>query len=199
MHAQTDNLVEETRQRILQAAIQRFTQFGYNKTTMAEIARDCEMSAANLYRFFDNKLDIGAQLASGCLGAKLDLLRDIAQQSQPAAERLRELVLQSLQFTHEQWAENPLINEMVNAICGERMDIVANYKAGEHRLLVTLLQDGVQRGEFAVADVDDAATGIATAMTAFNLPLLMPMYPLEEFQERAQSVVRLMLEGLLMK
>jgi len=57
---------DKVRLRILEAAAQRFTQFGYNKTTMAEVAQDCGMSAANLYRYFENKLDIGANLACNC-------------------------------------------------------------------------------------------------------------------------------------
>ncbi|NOQ82264.1 MAG: TetR family transcriptional regulator, partial [Methylophaga sp.] len=39
----------DTRSQILSATEIRFSQYGYNKTTMAEIAKDCGMSAANLY------------------------------------------------------------------------------------------------------------------------------------------------------
>jgi hypothetical protein len=33
---------------ILQAAVNRFSEYGYNKTTMTEIADDAGMSAANM-------------------------------------------------------------------------------------------------------------------------------------------------------
>ena len=39
----------------MNAAWERFVQYGFVKTTMAEIARDCGMSAANLYMFQSNK------------------------------------------------------------------------------------------------------------------------------------------------
>lgn len=35
---------------ILKAAVNRFREYGYNKTTMAEIAKDIGMSTANIYR-----------------------------------------------------------------------------------------------------------------------------------------------------
>lgn len=54
---------EEVQKEILIAAESRFRTFGYNKTTMAEIAQDCKMSTSNLYRFFENKQDIG----EGCV------------------------------------------------------------------------------------------------------------------------------------
>ncbi len=188
----------ETGQRILDAATERFVQFGYNKTTMAEIAQSCDMSAANLYRYFRNKLDIGANLADHCLSNKLALLSEVVEQKErPAGERLQELVLRSLEYTHGQWSDNPRMNEMVTAICAERHDIVKQYKSGELALLVRLLENGVERGEFSVADIDDAATAIATATSLFNLPTMMPMCPLEVFREKAHSVVRLLLNGLL--
>jgi len=192
------DLTEDTRARILAAASQRFAQFGYNKTTMAEIAQDCDMSAANLYRFFKNKLDIGANLACGCLDTKLMMVKEIIQQDhRPAADRLYDVVLHILHYTHGQWSNDPRMNEMVNAICDARMDIVDNYKGNEHGLLVALLEDGVKQDEFASMDVEDVAHAISTALTAFNMPLLMPLYSVEHFESRAKSVVRLLLTGLI--
>ena len=52
---------EQTRQKILVAAQERFERYGFNKTTMNEIAKDCEMSAANIYRFFKNKGELIAE------------------------------------------------------------------------------------------------------------------------------------------
>ena len=54
---------------ILAAAMRRFEQFGYSKTTMAEIAADCDMSAANIYRYFENKLEIGSRACSAITAA----------------------------------------------------------------------------------------------------------------------------------
>lgn len=188
---------EDTRMRILAAASQRFAQFGYNKTTMAEIAEDCDMSAANLYRFFRNKLDIGANLACGCLDAKLMLVKEIIERKdRPAAERLYDVVMQILNYTHGQWANDPRMNELVNAICDARMDIVDQHKLNEHHLFVELLEDGMQRGEFEITDVHDTASAITTAITAFGMPLVMPLCSIDVFEQRAKSVVRLMLNGL---
>ena len=47
---------------ILDAAEARLLHFGYNKTTMAEIAEDAGMSAANLYRYFKNKQEIAVKM-----------------------------------------------------------------------------------------------------------------------------------------
>ncbi len=187
----------DIRARILTAAGERFAQFGYNKTTMAEIAKDCDMSAANLYRFFKNKLDIGSNLACACLDTKLLLIKNVVQQAQqPAAERLHNVVLQILGHTHNEWANNPRINEMVTAICDARLEIVNQYELNRHNLIVELLEDGVRRNEFSVSDVQDTAEAITTAITVFSVPLFMSLHNLETFEKHAKSVVQLMLTGL---
>jgi AcrR family transcriptional regulator len=198
MNTQTPPDGGDIRRQILDAAGQRFTQYGYNKTTMAEIAQDCGMSAANIYRYFDNKLDIGANLAGCCLSEKLGLVRSIVDDEQrPAAERLREVVFGILHYTHGMWSGNPRINELVNVICEERMDLVEAHKQTEQVLLARMLAQGVASGEFAVDDPDDTAVALMSAMTLFCMPLLMPLYPLEVFEQRADAVVRLILNGIL--
>ena len=53
-----DKLALDVRSQIIEAANARFKHYGYGKTTMAEIAADSGMSAANLYRYFKNKQEI---------------------------------------------------------------------------------------------------------------------------------------------
>ena len=193
-------LSDDVQQQILDAASERFTQYGYNKTTMAEIAKDCGMSAANLYRHFENKLDIGANLACGCLTNKTTIVQEIVQHKQePASKRLKDIVLGNLNYTYGQWSENPRMNEMVTAICGARMDIVDDYKSVEHTLLVELLEDGIENGEFSIDNIEDTAYAITSAISMFNTPLLMSIYTLEQFTSKANSVVSLLLNGILKK
>ncbi|MBR7551869.1 helix-turn-helix transcriptional regulator, partial [Mycobacterium tuberculosis] len=45
----------DTRSRIMIEAERLFRHFGYNKTTVADIAREMGMSPANIYRFFASK------------------------------------------------------------------------------------------------------------------------------------------------
>ena len=53
-----------TRAQIILAAKERFLHYGYPKTTMAEVAADCNMSPGNLYRYFKGKLDIAIEIGN---------------------------------------------------------------------------------------------------------------------------------------
>jgi hypothetical protein len=123
----------------------------------------------------------------------------VQQKQQPASERLHNIVLSNLNYTYGQWSENPRMNEMVNAICGARMDIVDGYRLNEHALLAELLRDGIKSGEFVIDDVEDTTHAIRAAISLFNIPLLMPMYTLEQFTSKANSVIKLLLNGILKK
>jgi len=189
---------DDTRQRILEAAGDRFQQYGYNKTTMAEIAKDCGMSAANLYRYFENKLAIGATLACTCLDEGIDILEEIIHNPQlKPSERLRAFILGTFEYTYARWSETPRMNEMVTAICHERNDIVDQHVQKKQALLITLLKEGNQCGEFDVSDPEVTAEAILTANALFGIPLLMPLFSKQAFERKADYLAALLLNGIL--
>ena len=86
---------------ILNAAQARLLEFGYHKTTMAEIAADCGMSAANLYRYFANKEEIAAECATRCMNERLERLRPIVEDaSTSAADKLLAYALMLVEDSH---------------------------------------------------------------------------------------------------
>jgi len=192
-----DKSSSESYSTILKAAENRFSQYGFNKTTMAEIAHDCKMSASNIYRFFPGKLDIAAALASKCLEdeqAELQLV--VSDPSLTATEKLRKFINTLFDLTYTSWSENPRMNEMVVVICHERMDIVDKHIQIKHALLITLLRQGVDKNEFLVKDLHVTAEAISTTLTLFGLPTLMNLFTREVFERKAQAVFELILNGL---
>ncbi len=188
---------EDTRAQILEAAQQRFSKYGYGKTTMAEIAKDCSMSAANLYRFFENKHDIGANLSCQCLENQLTILNPIVDQNtHTAAARLEEFVLTLLRSIHQQWSENPHLDEMVNSICLERREIVEQHVQKKQELITTLIKEGNRLNEFDVVDPTKTAEAVLAALTLFVVPFMMSLFPLPELEHKAREVVSLILTGL---
>ena len=64
----SENTETDTRERILVVAERLFRQLGYQKTTVADIAKELRMSPANVYRFFDSKKSIIAAVAQRLMG-----------------------------------------------------------------------------------------------------------------------------------
>ena len=189
--------IETIREQILDSASERFQQFGYGKTTMAEIASDCEMSASNLYRFFENKQDIGAALAAGCLMTRAEHLgMVVAQSDRGAAERLEEYIQIMLHHTHQQCSTAPRMVELVDHICEHRPDLVMDHQQDMTSLMSELLQQGVASGEFEIVDIEAVAKAILTATVVFEVPHFMSLHTLKEFETLASNLSHLLVCGL---
>ncbi len=187
----------DIRTQIIEAASERFAQYGYNKTTMAEIARDCGMSAANLYRYFDNKLNIGAAIANQCLVEKEDELEIIvADTSMTSADKLHAFIQYVLHYTFNHFNESPRISELIDAITIQCPDVMIAHRQSSFNLLSQLLEQGRNSGEFHFENLDETSEAINTAITAFYLPTVMPMFSLAEFEHKAKVVFELLLRSI---
>ena len=61
---------------------------------MAELAGDCGMSAGNLYRYFNNKEEIGAQVAARCMQDHEEIGRGVLGRSDlGAGEKLEAFIV----------------------------------------------------------------------------------------------------------
>lgn len=185
---------------ILDAAETRFRTYGFGKTTMAEIASDIDMSTANLYRYFENKLAIGSAMTSRCMNKREIILHEIV--SQPGiseSERLEIFVLGMLNYVHSQFSEEPRMSELVDVIVKKRPDLVQCQVESDKRLIAAILQQGCDSKEFDVKDVDEMSSYVLAAVVKFSSPFFIAMYPIEELERLAKGVVALILNGLVKK
>ncbi len=191
---------DDVRHQILEAANDRFQQYGYGKTTMAEIASDCSMSASNLYRYFENKQDMGAELATECLNKQLGALKDVVTDTgRPAGQRIESFILAMLHHTHHHWSMLPRLSELVDAICEHRTEIVVKHRNARIELLAELIRQGVESGEFSTDDINAAAEAILIATVVFDVPHFMGFHSLQEFERIAGNLSRVLVNGLVGK
>ena len=187
----------QVHEHILNAAQARFLRYGYTKTTMAEIADDVGMSAANLYRYFDNKQDIAAACASRFMSARLQRMRHIVRDSSLSPPRkIVAYALALVAHTHEMADEDSLWGEMVEMITRERPRLVHDKIKTHQALLAEILSAGNDTGEFEIDDVIETARAVYTALVVFDVPLFIGLFPREEFERRAESVATTLIEGL---
>ncbi|MDM0025285.1 TetR/AcrR family transcriptional regulator [Variovorax saccharolyticus] len=84
---------EGVRDAILEAAFRLFSEQGYSETSIPGIAREAGMSTANVYVYFQSKIDILFQLYSPWLLGRLDKLERAQRRIADPQERLRKLLL----------------------------------------------------------------------------------------------------------
>jgi len=189
--------ISEVHQQILAAAESRFNVYGYQKTTMAEIAGDCTMSAANLYRYFDNKLAIGAALAKQILVKNELLLEQIVNDANlSASEKLIAFTLKQLDYTYHYYESAPKLAELVEVITAHRPDVIEQHRQYKLTILKQLLLAGQAAEVFIFDDIDETCDAIHTATLLFYFPLTMSLFPFMVLEEKATHVCSLLLKGL---
>ena len=183
-HAETD-----VRERILITAERLFREIGYQKTTVADIAKTLRMSPANVYRFFDSKKSITAGVARRLMGGVEQALQAIAKRPEDAVERLRELLQTVHRMNSDRYAGDSKMHEMVAVAMEENWDVCLAHI--EYIIGVTgeVIADGVASGEFHAADVRVAALTTLTAMLRF----IHPQY-IAEFADKPTATLDQMID-----
>jgi AcrR family transcriptional regulator len=167
-HVETD-----TRERILVVAERLFREIGYQKTTVADIAKVLRMSPANVYRFFDSKKAIHEGVARTLMGGVEDAAQAIAAGPGPAASRLRELMISINRMNSERYIGDAKLHEMVEIAMEESWEVCVAHMQRITETIGSVIADGAASGEFGVADVPEAATCTCTAMMRFFHPQMI--------------------------
>ncbi len=198
---------EEIKEKILDAAYERFSKYGFGKTTVTEIAGDCSMSASNLYRYFENKNDIGAGVGVRFTECEEKAIRqEMRQPCSNEAKRLERIIVATLRYLYNEFASRPHIMELVDFVIKERYDLAEKYKDVHISMVAEVLALGNASGEFDVKDVVEMAGTIKMAVASFNDPAIIGVmmecakhddyYKLENMERVAKRVVGILVDGL---
>jgi AcrR family transcriptional regulator len=164
-HTETD-----TRERILVVAERLFRQIGYQKTTVADIAKELRMSPANVYRFFDSKKAIHEGVARVLMAEVEAEAQRIAAQPGPAKPKLRELLKTVNRMNTERYVGDAKLHEMVRIAMEEDWQVCDTHIECVTGLIGQVIGQGVASGEFEVPDLPQAALCTCTGMIRFFHP-----------------------------
>jgi AcrR family transcriptional regulator len=184
-----DHTETDARERILLTAERLFREIGYQKTTVADIAKALRMSPANVYRFFDSKKSITAGVARRLMSEVEQASQVIATQRQDAAGRLRELLETVHRMNSDRYVGDSKMHEMCAVAMEENWDVCQAHVECILGIIAAVIADGVASGEFRAPDVGVAALCTCTAMMRFFHPQLIA-----EFANKPSSTLDQMID-----
>src|SRR6059058_4059838 len=147
----SEHIELDTRERILEVAARLFREIGYQKTTVADIAKALRMSPANVYRFFDSKKSINAGVARRLMGQVEEESLAIAQQPGSAAKRLRRLLATIHRMNADRYVGDMKMHEMVAVAMEENWDVCRAHVECITGIIAKVIADGIATGEFHVS------------------------------------------------
>ena len=169
----SENIETHTRERILVVAERLFRQIGYQKTTVADIAKELRMSPANVYRFFDSKKSIHEGVARGLMGEVEIAAQTIASQRGSAAARLRELMKTVHRMNSERYVGDSKLHEMVAIAMEEDWEVCNAHIMLITQIMGSVIAQGMAAGEFEVDDLEQAALCCCTGMIRYFHPQMI--------------------------
>lgn len=157
----------DRRGQILQIAAKRFAEFGYEATTIRQIADDAQILSGSIYHHFDTKDEILDEIIRDAVDFLSENSQRIARSDADAEIRLTALILLALgELTKDQEAHSILYNERKFLRRSPHFEYVAKAKAANYNAWELVLGDGVKSGAFK-ASVDIFLT-ISTVIRMLN-------------------------------
>ena len=191
----TENL-DETAKQILHAASRRFLHYGYGKTTMSEIATDCNMSTGNLYRYFASKLDIAESFVRVLRREQISRLREVlVDPSTTPAEKLRQFFLLKFKLAYERFHDKPKAYELSSELLTARPKVALEWENAEGRVLSEILMLGNEDGSFVIENATNIAKILQDAGYRFTSPAVFHEGEFDELATELNGVIDLVLDG----
>ncbi|WP_085318298.1 TetR/AcrR family transcriptional regulator [Derxia lacustris] len=187
----------ERREQIIAVADAHFRRYGYDKTSVADIAKEIGVSSAYLYRFFESKQAIGEAICSMTLGRIIDAMEAVASSDESATKRLRKLFKTVLDQGLELFFNERKLHDIVLVAVETQWGSVPRYKLAKQAAIRRIVSDGRASGEFErKTPLDEVCSGIDEAMWLFAHPMMLEQREPEELQEACTAIVGLVLRSL---
>ena len=168
-----ENTETDTRTRIILTAERLFREIGYQKTTVADIAKVLKMSPANVYRFFDSKTAIHQGVAKRLMGEVEAAVVTILAEPLSPKDRLREILATIHHMNSERYVGDSKLHEMVAIAMEEDWDVCVAHIECITRVIGEVITQGVASGEFEAPDLPLAALCTCTGMIRFFHPQMI--------------------------
>jgi AcrR family transcriptional regulator len=150
------------RERIADAALDQLADGGYASASIVTVARRAEVATGSVYRHFPSKADLFAEVFRRASQREVDVLRGMADRSEPVANRLAAWVEA---FVRRALAEPvrayALIAEPVDpAVEAERL----TFRRAYADLFERALREGMEKGELPALDAQLSAAAVVGAL-----------------------------------
>jgi AcrR family transcriptional regulator len=137
---------DRQRDAILRAAARLFRERGFADTGMRDIAAAADLSAANLYHYFDGKNDLLFYCQDRALDRMLAAVTAARRASPSATERLRIVFTAHLQTLLDE-VEGATAHLQIDSLPPKLRDAIVKKRDRYERALRRLIADGIKSGE----------------------------------------------------
>lgn len=186
---------DKARQNLITAARRIFVRFGFEKTTMNEIAIEARKGKSSLYYYFTSKEEIFNAVVEFEANIIVEKLTKAINSSEDIMEKARSYIL-------VRFSEIKKLGNLYNALRNDflnHLDFIQKSRLRfdmlELEFIRRLLDEGNRQGIFNVSDTRNTAETFQMTLKAVELPLLID-YETEVFEHRLNALIDLFFYGI---
>jgi AcrR family transcriptional regulator len=184
------------REQIVEAAGEHFSRYGYEKTTVSDLAKAIGFSKAYIYRFFDSKQAIGEAICAKTLSGIVATVEEAVAGATTPAERFRRMFKVLVTTNVGLFFSDRKLYDVAAHAAGEQWPSARAYCERIRQIMTKIVRDGRESGEFErKTPLDETVQAIDLVMQPYVNPLLL-QHSLEVAEEAPMQLSNLVLRSL---
>ena len=184
------------RDQIVEAAEAHFSHYGYDKTTVSDLAKSIGFSKAYIYKFFDSKQGIGEAICSRTLSAVVAAVEEGVAGAATPTEKFRRMFKLLVSVSVGLFFNDRKLYDIAAHSAGEGWPSARAYAERLRQILTEIVREGRECGEFErKTPLDETVQGIYLVMLPFANPLLL-QHNLDLVDEAPTQLSNLVLRSL---
>ncbi|AIC11503.1 TetR/AcrR family transcriptional regulator [Xylella fastidiosa] len=186
----------DVRDQIVKAATEYFGRYGYEKTTVSDLAKAIGFSKAYIYRFFDSKQAIGQVICSNRLSIIITSVDEAVANASTPPEQLRRMFKTLVEAGNYLFFHDRKLYDIAATSISESWPSVGVYEEHIKALVLQILRDGRESGEFErKTPLDETLNAIYLVMRPYINPLML-QHNLDNATEITTKLSNLILRSL---
>lgn len=184
------------RDQVIEAAGLHFAHYGYEKTTVSDLAKAIGFSKAYIYKFFDSKQAIGQVICTNRLALVMQAIDTATATAPTASERFRCLFRAICETGSDLFFHDRKLYDIAAVAAREQWPSVQEHEARIRTIIRQIVVDGREAGEFErKTPLDDAVSAIYLVMRPYINPAQL-QYNLDTTAEATVQLPALILRSL---
>ncbi|WP_324726353.1 TetR/AcrR family transcriptional regulator [Klebsiella sp. ZJOU C1] len=184
------------RDQVVDAATEHFGHFGYEKTTVSELAKSIGFSKSYIYKFFDSKQAIGEVICTNRLAMIMAIVNSAIADAPSASEKLRLLFKALTEAGSDLFFHDRKLYDIAAVAARDKWPSAEAHEERLRTLIEQIIVEGRQAGEFErKTPLDEAAHAIYLVMRPYISPVQL-QYNLETAPAAAALLSSLILRSL---
>ncbi|MCD4794667.1 MAG: TetR/AcrR family transcriptional regulator [Bacteroidales bacterium] len=187
--------IDNTKEQIIKVARQVFAKFGFQKTTVNEIAKAVHKAKGSVYYYFKNK----EELFQSVVEKEFQTLRTELIKAINAGENAKEKLTNYIKVRMKTLNE---LSNIYDALKNDYLNYMSfieqireKYDNEEIVLVKSILTNGVLNNEFDIEDEEQTAIMIVTALKGLELPIFINSKYIE-LKQRLDFMISVLIRGI---